>query len=639
MGIHPERQTSEPQIHHGFSEVHLSLGKEEKMPATQPMTVGNPTFLVDRLGLDCAPLQFVRELNQNALEAIERRREAGWSGEGRVIWDVDWTLAENYGVFKLQVSDNGAGMTGPQVEMYINSLSSSGSEQGFAKNFGVGAKISAGKENPHGLVYKSWVNGDGVLATFWRDPIIGYGLKQYEVGGRFGHFAPIDASLRSNPIDECGTSVTLMGNDDDENTYWKPGLKQKWLIQYLNSRYFELPSDVVIKVRDFSQADPTNWPTSPDVGMGPGGSQMRTIEGMKHYLTKYSESSGSLPLENATAHWWLLPDGLNVSGGVWDDKSHIAALFQSELYDVKRRAEARSELISFGIIYGQSRVVLYIEPNTSVLNVVANTARSNLLVVNGETSVQLPWADWAAEFRNNIPEPIRQMMDEILSQADAGNYADEVKRRLKEIRDLLRISRYRRTSRGRDRVEGDLPGGSTRDTGDTRGPRNQPGSKPRTGGANSDLYSSFISDTGEPGEEVRNRDNIPEVRWVSVGDGTRVEGLLEDKAARYVIEQNLILANADFRGFQRLMEVLSADYPHADPASIKQTVQAWSTLQLIEAVLGIQSLQGSPEWSSTEDVQRALSEEALTTAVMVRYASLSQMKRQLGSRVGRSEQN
>ena len=53
--------------------------------------------------------------------------------------------------------------------------------------------------------------------------------------------------------------------------------------------------------------------------------------------------------------------------------------------------------------------------------------------------------------------------------------------------------------------------------------------------------------------------------------------------------------------------------------------------------MGIRSLQGSPEWSSSDDLTAALSEEALTTTVMSRYATLSQMKRQLASRVGRNE--
>ena len=34
-----------------------------------PMEVADMTFLVNRLGEDCAPLQYVRELTQNAIEA------------------------------------------------------------------------------------------------------------------------------------------------------------------------------------------------------------------------------------------------------------------------------------------------------------------------------------------------------------------------------------------------------------------------------------------------------------------------------------------------------------------------------------------------------------------------------------------
>ena len=37
---------------------------------TMPMTVANVGFIVDRLGRDCAPLQFVRKLTANAIEAI-----------------------------------------------------------------------------------------------------------------------------------------------------------------------------------------------------------------------------------------------------------------------------------------------------------------------------------------------------------------------------------------------------------------------------------------------------------------------------------------------------------------------------------------------------------------------------------------
>ena len=39
---------------------------------TLPLSVGNTGFLLDRLGEDCHPLQFLRELTQNAVEAIAR---------------------------------------------------------------------------------------------------------------------------------------------------------------------------------------------------------------------------------------------------------------------------------------------------------------------------------------------------------------------------------------------------------------------------------------------------------------------------------------------------------------------------------------------------------------------------------------
>lgn len=609
------------------------------MTTTQPMSVANPTFLVDRLGLDCAPLQFVRELNQNALEAISRRRDIGWSDPGFVIWDIDWKLLELHGIYKLQISDNGCGMTGPQIERYINSLSSSSGVQGFSTNFGVGAKISAGKENPGGLVYKSWVDGSGVIATFWKDPDVGYGLKQYSKNGVYSHYAAIVADLKVEPIDAYGTSVTLLGANDQENTYAKTSLKQKWLIQYLNSRYFELPTNVTIKIRDFNNADPENWSSLPNEKMGPGGSQLRTIRGMKGLLEQYAEKRGSVLLKNATAYWYLLPDGLNVSGGVWDEKSHVAALFQSELYDVKRLREARAELISFGIIYGQNRIVLYVEPDTSKLNVVANTGRSSLLVSSGETGVPLPWAEWASEFRNKLPEPIREMMDQILSKADTGNYEEEIRKRLREIRDLFRLTRYRRSSNGSVLADGSLPGGISRETDEQRQPPSNSQVRPNSGGAKADLYAAFLNESGDTAEVLGSKDNIPRLEWINIAESTRDQGECEDRAAYYIPAANLIKANADFRGFQKLMEALASEYPHAEPTDIKRTVQSWTALQLTEAVMGIKSLQGSREWSSSTQIDTALSEEALTAVVMSRYASLSQMKRQLSSRVGRSDQS
>ena len=57
---------------------------EPSSPAEQQI---GPYRLLDKLGEECHPLQFLRELTQNALEAIQKLPEP----TGEIVWDVDWT--------------------------------------------------------------------------------------------------------------------------------------------------------------------------------------------------------------------------------------------------------------------------------------------------------------------------------------------------------------------------------------------------------------------------------------------------------------------------------------------------------------------------------------------------------------------
>src|SRR5215212_11740680 len=89
--------------------------------STLPMTVAETGFLLDRLGQDCSPLQFLRELTQNAIEAISDPQIP--NATGQIIWDVDWDWYDLTGVYKLSVTDTGVGMSGEEMERYINQLS------------------------------------------------------------------------------------------------------------------------------------------------------------------------------------------------------------------------------------------------------------------------------------------------------------------------------------------------------------------------------------------------------------------------------------------------------------------------------------------------------------------------------------
>ena len=220
---------------------------------TLPMKVKNVGFLLDRLGEDCHPLQLLRELTQNSIEAIQRAE----SGSGEIIWDVDWNSYEldDSGVFKLCITDTGDGMTGDEMIKYIKDLSSSVSPQSLGGNYGVGAKIAAATRNRAGLIYMSWKHGVGSLIHLWRDPTTGeYGLRQFErPDGTYGHVVELDECVRPEPIKDHGTAVILCGNSEEQDTMQAPEgapSPSRWVAKYLNGRYCQVPEGIVIRARE-----------------------------------------------------------------------------------------------------------------------------------------------------------------------------------------------------------------------------------------------------------------------------------------------------------------------------------------------------------------------------------------------------
>lgn len=592
---------------------------------TLPMTVHNTGFMLDRLGKDCSPLQFLREITQNSIEAITEMPE----GRGEVIWDVDWNrwaLADG-AVYKLACIDTGLGMTGEEMLRYINMLSSSTRIQSYEANYGVGAKVAAATRNHAGLIYLSWKNGVGSMIHLWRDPATGqYGLRQFErKDGTFSHWVKVEDSIKPEQIKDHGTMVILLGNDMDENTMLAP--KQvpspsRWVARYLNTRYYTFPEGVTVRAREGWEYPRENTDTN----------VLRKITGQKEYLDKHASSSGSVELTNARAHWWVLKNenALTQNSGSIASSGHMAALHQNELYELVTGRSGTARLQLFGVIFGYNRVVIYVEPgNGSEHEIVSNTARTHLLK-DGEP---LPWADWAAEFRDRMPGAIKDLMEEVTAGSTSGNHKQSIKDRLKQIRDLFKISRYRRTRMGSLSVAENTVGG---EPGEKDAPESRKGSGKNggKGGRAGDIYALFAVDEGDPGEEVF-AEVDPDVRWVAVEDGTRVPPLLDDRAAKYLAEQNEILINGDFRVFTDMVDRWHERYleaPGARPV-VEDTVREWFEQALIETVLGVQALSGSQEWS-VEDISRALSEEALTAAVMQRYHIDHSVKRVLGARLG-----
>lgn len=599
-----------------------------------PMSVNNIGFLLDRLGQDCHPLQFLRELTQNSIEAIERTKQPGL-----IIWDVDWITRDlaDQSVFKLCVTDTGDGMTGEEMLRFINQLSSSASEQSFAGNFGVGAKIAAATRNPAGVIYQSWKDDDGNMIELRRHSDGGYGLAQFQrADGSAEYFFPIDNAVRPEIIKTHGTKVILMGTSADADTMAAPEgapSPSRWISRYLNTRYFTFPANVSVRVREgwsFPRAEVDK-------------NVLRTLTGQKSYLMEHARQHGVVDITKARVHWWILKDepALKNNSGFIESSGHLAALYQDELYERYTSRAGSIRLQQFGITFGMHFVVLYVEPTGKPgVDVTTNTART-LLLLNQEP---LPWEEWAAEFREKMPKVLADFI-ESMSPTGQSDHIHSIRERLKDILQLYKASRYLPTPNGQYEVDAEstarmavAPDIAERGTGrqgsgagDSTVGTSVPGRKQTSQG---NVYHLFEKKGGVPADKVKG-DPFPTTRWVSVKNGTRETGYIEDKAARYIRETNELHINQDFRVFQDMTDHFCELYEDAPGIRqpVEESVKQWFEQALVETVLGIQGLK-SKEWTSKE-VEMALSEEALTAAVMQRYHVAFAVKRELGSKLGK----
>ena len=581
-----------------------------------PMSVANMTFLVNRLGEDCSPLQYIRELTKNAEQAVTL---SGVPGE--IVWDVNWTHYELDPVYKLSCIDTGVGMTGPEMVDLINKLSSSLHEQAASKNFGVGAKIAAAPRNPHGVIYMSWKGGAGSMVWLHFDLVANvYGLKRWpENDGEF--WTPISDEVKPKPIDQHGTMVTLLGKSDDHNTMEAPTgtpMKSRWILRYLNTRFFRFPANVTVRAREGWELPRSNSKHN----------FLRVVEGQERWLDKNADTKGVVTLSDAEVLWWILGEGVDRDSGHNAPGGHVAALYQDELYELVSGRAGIARLQSFGAIFGTDRIVVYVKPLSAA--VTANTSRTNLLI-DGEP---LDWARWAAEFRANLPDAIVTLQEEIGARSGEKDHRKAISERLKQINELLRFSRFKPAGNGVVLVEESESSGVGGEPAQQRKAREGSGAGGTKGGRSGDIYALFTEGGSTPANPVE-ADDQPKTRWVSAADGTRTPPDLDDRAAKYHPEQNLILINGDFRVFTDMIDRWKLSYSHVagSDGAIKEVVHEWFEQQLVEAVMSALSLRKAGKWS-LQEIENLWSEHALTTAVLPRWHIDQSIKRHLGQRLG-----
>jgi hypothetical protein len=114
--------------------------------------------------------------------------------------------------------------------------------------------------------------------------------------------------------------------------------------------------------------------------------------------------------------------------------------------------------------------------------------------------------------------------------------------------------------------------------------------------------------------------------------------VIEDRAAKYLEDQNRLLINADFRVFTDMIQHWVEQYAkkHGDVAGLRDVVRDcvhnWFEQALVETIIGLQALRGGKEWTAN-DLQEAWSESALTSVVMQRYHPYNSISRELGTKI------
>jgi hypothetical protein len=571
-----------------------------------PLEVAHTSFLLERLGQDCEPLQYLRELAQNSLEAIARTKQPG-----TILWQATTvTFPSGKSGLKLSILDTGDGMTASELEGYINRLSSSGSQQTHAGNFGVGAKISTAVNNPTGVRYRSWkpaVSGPVALGCgheilLCRDADGRYGLRQYALGDDQYSYSPaVPEDNRPAMIETQGTEVTLMGQSEEANTAMPGSAKSPaWIAKYLNSRYYRFPKAVTVRVDEASlagQSDPA---------------RIRTLTGQKAYLDEHCEESGTTKLTGAVAHWWVLDDDRSLHGDAAfiESAGHTAALYKDELYELRKGRNGIARLQQFGITFGFRRVVIYVEPRSRKgRQVSSNTARSHLLI----NRQPLPWGIWAAEFSKKLPAALRKLVaDE--GAARQPDHSLTVQRRLAKIMELYKPRRYRASAKGKEHIGTAVSRRAAKPKAAEKAEK--AARKPRT-----KSESPKAADAGQTADNTPESSSAyPKTVWISREDGTRAKGFLEDRAAAYLPEQNLLQINRDFAVFAETITYCGRGLPTDEGTQkvIRDTVYSWYEQALVESVLGMRAVRNSKDWSD-RDIEKALSPESLTAAVMQRY--------------------
>jgi hypothetical protein len=635
--------------------------------------VENADFIADKLATELLPNQEYREVLKNALEAVERRLQSeGKRTGGRIEFDVDWSLhgQADGSPWYISCTDNGDGMTRSQLDRYTTTLAvqGAGQKQSIRGNQGMGLKISGPTRHKKGVLIRSLKDGERTMVQ------VGWNGSEYgliPIGPNDELVIHADPSIFPELVTQqnSGTVVTFLGNSDGDNTFVPPGRARGWLFRYLNGRFFRLSKDGIEVLVRVPSGDAEDWPQSAADATervrkrGTPSFNLTVVYGTGNVWDGAADNQGAgwrgtVPLRgNAAAgippanlHWWVLPptgSGTDVSSRTFGGGS-LAVLYDNELHDWRTSNQANPFFARLGVLFGKTRIAFVLEPEGP--SVTSDFARAHVLVGGVPVLESDAWLQWAEQFREQVPERIRQTMAEEQARLEVEDpdRARRIRERLRDVMHLLRPRHFRRQQAGPVRAATPVTGSATGNGGPNERAKNgdtaAPGSRTGRGRGIGAVLSQVDDQAGEPAAEVVTILNL-EPRWVTEEEAegfSIVKGNshgVKDRAAALAGTDgrtaNILLLNRDFRGYQAILAAMN-DWanPEGDDdkaARIKAAAEEWVEQKMIEAVQGLRQLENGSTWI-TQHYDEAMSPVALTAAFMAdRFHTLAEVKRVAGA--------
>ncbi len=601
-----------------------------------PMGVSGVEHLVERAHRESGEFQYLRELLMNALEA----------GSTRIEFGPEWNAVADHDVYRLMVADNGRGMNPDELLRFLNTFGGGGKPIGEAhENYGVGAKTSLLPWNHEGVVVLSWTqeNPEGAMMWLARDASSGqYGARKIETPDGYEEVVlPFGEwkSVRPKWLKEQGTVVVCLGNTGTEDTFLGRDGKGdiKGISSYLNKRIWKVPTGVKIRVQELRSSKRFSWPRSIDEASGPAAASgpdrrwnNREVRGAAYYALDIRSrgelgAKGTVVLPDKTEIDWYLWAGDRPSVHTYaHENGYIAALYKNELYDERTHF---AHFRSFGIHQSavRSKLTLIARPpqTDGSFGVYPDTARSALKIQGDKRAGEpLPWAEWAQDFAEQMPEQIRVALNKA-GPTSGGTIKDPSWRNRLADRFAARWStlRYRKNPTGEHKIdpnqaEGSHGGSDSAGVGSGDGAGNKPGHLGQQDGPAS--MATSASPKGEvTAKAIRTKGGLPDMEWTSLAE--------IDESERYAAVWctpskarpcGLVLVARDFATFVEVKQHWRGQYPEHLGERIDAVIEEVYGEAMVARLAHSEQLVTDPKWGRAMVNDKLRSPEALTMAVL-----------------------